>query len=972
MKKENNKTEYLADLNEEQLKAVTFGEGPLLIIAGAGTGKTTVITRRIAYLIEKKKLKPEEILGVTFTDKAAEEMEERVDKLLPYGYLDLWISTFHSFAQRILQEHGLDIGIPTNFKVLDQTAAWLLIRQNLEEFHLDYYKPLGNPTKFIHALIEHFARCKDQGIYPEDYLQYASKIKKKSKNSDIDELETKRIQEVARAYQTYQKILLENNALDFGDLINYTLKLFQKRPKILKKYQNQFKYILVDEFQDTNWAQYELVKLLAKPRNNITVCADDDQAVYRWRGASFNNVIRFKKDYPKAKEIFLVKNYRSTQDILNLAYKFIQLNNPDRLEYQLKKQKEEKGEGDIKIISKQLIAQTKEKGIIEHLHFKTLEEEVRGVVDKIEELYKKGIANSFSDFAILVRSNNAATPFSKELERRGIPYQFLASRGLYLQPVILDTISYFKLLDNYHENSAVFRILNSPVLNIPAEEIAKITHKSKIKAQSIYETLKEIKQFSDITSETKDKVKKFLGIIKKHTELARSKNVSAIFVYFLNDTGYLSYLVKNNRYKEIKLLSQFFDKIKEFEQSQTEPTLKNFIELLNMELESGETGVLEFDIEEGPETVKIMTVHSAKGLEFKYVFLVNLVDKRFPTIERKEPIEIPEDLIKDILPQGDYHLQEERRLFYVGITRAKRGVFFTSAENYGGTRKKKPSRFLYELGILKNQTSPKQKPLFTISKPQKVSSKEKIILPPYFSYTQIAAFQKCPLQYKFAHILAVPRAGSATLSFGKTIHNTLFRFVKEYTQNKQISLDLLYQIYNEEWIDEWYESQTHKEEYYKLGKNSLKLFFDRFQQKSPKIKEINGKPALELPFKLKIGEFIIIGKIDRIDELPDKTIEIVDYKTGNPKEKLNTEEKEQLLIYQLAAEEVLNLSPSKLTYYYLDADKELTFPPIQEKEKFKQKILEILKSIQESNFEPTPGYHCKYCDFKHICEFRKE
>lgn len=980
VKRNADKIKYLADLNEEQLEAVTFGSGPLLIVAGAGTGKTTVITRRIAYLIEQNNLKPEEILGVTFTDKAAEEMEERVDKLLPYGYLDLWISTFHSFAQRILQEHGLDIGLPTNFKVLDQTSAWLLVRKNLDRFNLNYYQPLGNPTKFIHALIEHFARCKDQGIYPEDYLQYVLKIEKQKRNSEIDEQEVQRIKEVAKAYQTYQEILLENNVLDFGDLINYTLTLFKKRPKILKKYQNQFKYILVDEFQDTNWAQYELIKLLAAPKNNLTVCADDDQSIYRWRGASFNNVLRFKEDFPKAKEVILVKNYRSTQNILDLAYKFIQLNNPNRLEYQLNQVKEitERAKklgvrlDKFKNINKKLIAQTKEKGIIEHLHFKTLEEEARGVVDKIEELYKKSLAESFSDFAILIRSNNAATPFSKELERRGIPYQFLASRGLYLQPIILDVISYLKLLDNYHESSAVFRILNSPILNIPSEEIAKIAYESRKKAQSIYETLKEIKELSGISTETKNKIENFLKIVKKHTELAKTKSVSTIFLAFIKDLNYLAYLVKNNKHKEIKLLSQFFEKIKEFEQNQPEPDLKNFMEILNMELESGETGALNFDIEEGPETVKIMTIHSAKGLEFKYVFLVNLVDKRFPTIERKDPIEIPEELIKDILPEGDYHLQEERRLFYVGITRAKRGVFFTSAENYGGTRKKKPSRFLYELGILAEEPKVEQQPLFVLTKTHTPSSQTKLSLPPYFSYTQLAAFEKCPLQYKFAHILKIPRAGSATLSFGKTMHNTLLRFMKNWHQNQTLTLNDLLKIYKEEWIDEWYESPRHKESYYQKGIDSLTKFFEKLKQKNPKIKIINGILALELPFSLKIGDYIIKGKIDRIDETIDGNIEIIDYKTGNPpKGNLSKDDKEQLLIYQIAAEEVLNLIPKKLTYYYLDASEEFSFEPLPKKEEFKEKIIQEIKQIEQSNFEPTPGFHCKFCDFKDICEFRQ-
>ncbi|MEK9153310.1 MAG: UvrD-helicase domain-containing protein, partial [Patescibacteria group bacterium] len=244
------------NLNKEQKEAIMFGEGPLLIVAGAGTGKTTVITERIAGLIERGLAKPEEILAVTFTEKAAAEMEDRVDRLLPFGYHELWISTFHAFCERVLRENGLDIGLPTNFKLVDTTAAWLLMRQNLDKFALDYYRPLGNPLKFIHALLGHFSRCKDQMIYPPDYLKYADELK--SNLTDLPEgAEEERVKEIAGAYHTYQKILLDNSLLDFGDLINYCLQLFQKRPAILEKYRARFKYILVDEFQDTNWAQYE-------------------------------------------------------------------------------------------------------------------------------------------------------------------------------------------------------------------------------------------------------------------------------------------------------------------------------------------------------------------------------------------------------------------------------------------------------------------------------------------------------------------------------------------------------------------------------------------------------------------------------------------------------------------------------------------------------------------------------------------
>ncbi|HLA25993.1 MAG TPA: UvrD-helicase domain-containing protein, partial [Patescibacteria group bacterium] len=355
----------LESLNKEQKEAVVHENGPLLIIAGAGTGKTTVITRRIAWLILEKKIKPDEILALTFTEKASAEMEERVDRLLPYGYVDLWISTFHGFAEKILRLHGLDIGLPTNFRVLSDTEQWYLVRKNLDKFNLDYYRPLGNPTKFIHALLKHFSRAKDEEISPEEYLKYAEELKlNQDTDGESDILEIKRLEEVANAYHIYQKILLENNALDFGDLINYVLKLFKIRHNILDNYRRQFKYILVDEFQDTNWAQYELVKLLAEPNNNLTVVGDDDQSIYKFRGASISNILTFKKDFQKSRDILLTENYRSTQNILDLSYGFIQQNNPNRLEARMN---EKKSNGGLENISKKLAAQTKESGIIEYI-----------------------------------------------------------------------------------------------------------------------------------------------------------------------------------------------------------------------------------------------------------------------------------------------------------------------------------------------------------------------------------------------------------------------------------------------------------------------------------------------------------------------------------------------------------------------------------------------------------------------------
>ncbi|XOB40902.1 MAG: ATP-dependent helicase [Candidatus Nealsonbacteria bacterium] len=968
------------NLNQQQKQAVTHDKGPLLIVAGAGTGKTTVITKRIAYLIEQKKAKPEEVLAVTFTDKAAGEMEERVDRLLPYGYVDLWISTFHSFCERVLRDHALDIGLPTDFKLMDPVAAWMLIRQNLEKLDLNYYRPLGNQTKFVYALISHFSRCKDQGVYPQDYLKYADSLK--TNLTDLKESqETERLKEVAAAYHVYQRLLLENNSLDFGDLINYCLKLFQDRPLILDKFRKKFKYILVDEFQDTNWAQYELIKLLALPDNNITVCADDDQSIYRFRGASYNNIIQFKKNFPKTKEIFLIENYRSVQSILDLSYKFIKANDPNRLEY-------------VSKIDKKLKAAKTGKGIIEHLHFKDLYEETQGVINKIAEIAKENKDVSFSDFVILVRANDHANAFTRALERANFPYQFLASRGLYSKPVILDIISYFKLLDNYHESSALYRILNLPFFNIPAQDIAKINQYARRKTKSLYEALNELPVIFGISPSAGQAMSLVLNLIQKHTELAKNKNVSEVLVLFLKDSGYLKYLSNKESKQELDLINQFYQKIKNFEEANINASLKNFMESLNMELESGEQGKLNFDPEQGPDMVRVMTIHSAKGLEFKYVFLVNLVDRRFPTSERREPIEIPANLIKDIIPKGDIHLEEERRLCYVAMTRAKERLFLTSADNYGGVRKKKPSRFLMEMGFIKKGDELAARAVNTVAlRKQRRKTIAPLNLPSHLSFSQLAAFSNCPLQYKFAHVLRVPVRGRAVFSFGKTMHNTLYNFVKlidrgknavqsdlfgsdkqakQKTAKKVLNLPALIKLYEKNWIDDWYESKNQKQEYYKLGQKIIKDFYEKFIQEEPKILRINENPALEVSFRFKVSGNTLIGKIDRIDETKDG-IEIIDYKTGKYKEKLSLENKQQLLIYQIAAEQSLGLKPVKLSYYYLQEGKKTSFlGSEQDKERQKQEIIAMAEKIKSSSFDANPGWNCKFCDFKDICNYAQK
>lgn len=995
-------TELLKDLNKEQKQAVMHENGPLLIVAGAGTGKTTVITRRIAYLILEKKVRPDRILAMTFTEKAAGEMEERVDKMMPMGYVDLWISTFHSFCEKILQNHALDIGLPSSFKILDQTAQWVMVKENLDKFNLDYYKPLGNPTKFIHALISHFSKCKDEEIYPENYLEYAEKLKLDSDSAfslkdleidstnkltkkEIEQLKTqeiKRIEEAANAYHVYQNLLLERDSLDFGDLINYTLKLFKERPIILERYRQQFEYILVDEFQDTNWAQYALIKLLAHPKNNLTVVGDDDQSIYKFRGASISNIMQFKDDFKKSKEIVIAANYRSKQNLLDLSHKFIMQNNPDRLEIKLK-------------INKKLKAHAKDKGVIEHLHGRTLEDEVNLVIKKILDLKKKDKDCSWNDFAILVRANDQANIYNQALKLNNIPYQFLASRGLYYKPVIMDVIAYLKLLDNYHENAQVYRVLNFPFFKFSHEDISKLTQQAYKSGVSIYEILKNPSMVYGLSAETKAEIDKLMSFISKHTSLVKEKTMQELFVEIVKDIGYERHLLKKGNLESeeaIGYLNQFSKKIKDFQERAEDCRLRDFMQALELELEAGDQGALKFDIEAGPDMVRVMTVHGAKGLEFKYVFIVNLVDRRFPTDSRKDQIEIPLALVKEMLPEGDFHIQEERRLFYVGMTRAKNSLFLTSGQDYGGQRRKKISRFLIELeeaGFkLSEEAFSIQHSALSNKQEAEKAEKPKYALPQRFSYSQIAAFTNCPYQYKLGNILKIPIRGKHVFSFGKTMHNTLHKFIQLYRdrlvekqkdlfgqanpkeKKLKVSLNELYDIYEDNWIDEWYKNKQEKEKYKKMGKESLKIFYNAFEKELPMV------IGLEQDFNAKIGNASFYGRIDRIDLLDDKTVRIIDYKTGKSKDakKLDADDKMQLLIYQIGVQEALNMKPKQLTFYYLNDCKEVNFLGSDDEiKKLKEKIIGIVKQISESDFSAKPknGKNtCEFCDFKEICEYR--
>lgn len=967
--------DYLAGLNPAQRQAVEHGSGPLLIVAGAGTGKTTVLVNRLLHLIMSGQAKPEQILLTTFTEKAAGEMEERADRLLPYGYTDLWIQTFHGLGERLLRQHGLDIGLPTDFKLLNETGQWVLLRKNLDRLQLNYYRPLGNETKFLRDLVKHFSHLKDEDILPDDYLKYVDSLDL-SDAGEPEQLEVARLKELAQAYQTYNQLLLDNSCLDFGDLISYTLRLFQQRPNILQQYRQQFKFILVDEFQDTNWAQYELIKLLAAPDNNLTVVGDDDQSIYKFRGASLANILQFKDDFPQAQEIVLTDNYRSGQPILDQAYQSIQKNNPDRLEDKLK-------------INKRLVAASQTTGSVEVWPLATESEEVVAIVDYIKEEYQKDPETKWSDFAILIRSNRDADKFINELGRQKIPCQFMSLRGLYYKPIVLDCLAYFKLLDNYHESAALYRVLNSRPFALSPADLVELAALARRKSWSLFEAAQNNVLATKISSAGRPVIDKLLKLVTTQSLSATQQAPSRLFVDFVYQSGLLAGLDQEVDGAIFHYLNQLYKKMKAFEDGGNDLRLKDFVDLMDMEMEAGETGSLSLPMEDD-DLVRIMTIHSAKGLEFRYVFLPDLVDKRFPTIKRGDSLPVPDGLIAEPAGSGDIHLAEERRLFYVAVTRAKEKLILAYARDYGGARDKRPSVFLSELGLTDNQVERQLDSARVFELVREVEAlknpTEELVLPApliavnKFSFSQFEGYGNCPLQYKFSFVLRVPVPEKGTMVYGRLMHRCLYELFAPCLLTEQ-PVDLFGQataqpkvdwsgflaIYHKNWTDEGYASAADREKYRLLGQQSLKLAWQKVEN--------DGWPtvlALEKKFVWKTARFTLGGTIDRVDQLADGTVEIIDYKTGNPKDKLDYQAKRQLMIYQLAVEAVFGWRVGKLTFYYLNNGQTLSFTAKPtDLDKVQQEVAIEVEAIRQGLFPAKPSQLCAYCDFRSICQFRQ-
>jgi DNA helicase-2/ATP-dependent DNA helicase PcrA len=1031
-------------LNEKQKQAVEHKEGPLLIIAGAGTGKTMVITQRVIHIMRSKWAKPSEILALTFTEKAAEEMVERIDIEMEYGYEEPWVSTFHAFCDRVLKENGHYIGLDTNFSLMTQAQSYIFMRKHLFDFPLDIFRPQGNPTQFISDLIRHFSRLQDEDCSPKDYLDFVEALpikteKEKQRYAELNEL--------AKTYEMYSKFKIEESKLDFGDLITLTLKLLRERPTVLRKYQDQFKYILVDEFQDTNYTQNILVNTLVLGKDyknerdlarNLTVVGDDDQAIYKFRGAAISNILQFKERYPDAKEIVLTQNYRSRQEILDSAYRLIKHNDPHRLEVTEnidKKLVESKvfdksDEDAVNLVvagSDNAEAEWVAEEILRLSGHKDVEVESEGSLAFDESgqssLIGKKDSDSekefnFSDFAILTRSNAQSDIFVQTLRYYGIPYKLGGQRGLYTREEIQNLISFLKILVDYTDGIAMYDLLSMDIWGISSREFVELNRLAREEHVSLFEKLEELWEvklgedeweIEQLDVEEKNIVKKILSPVSISSisdfllildnglkMMQKNKSIGEILYHFVTESGYIQYLLDNesneNLFK-VSNIAKFFDLIKEFEKNNPQTNIYEFLDYLDYSIRVGDSPTVDQTDFDDFDGVNILTVHSAKGLEFPVVFMCNLVSNRFPTRNMSDRIPIPDELIKESISEDldsrQEHIQEERRLFYVGSTRAQEKLYLTAAHYYGDAkRRKKPSIFLYEIldqDVDKSFSKPDiggtqesaQERLSHYKGEDDIleTDMQDIDTTKRVSYSQLNTYEDCPKKYKYAYVLRVPSKAHASLSFGTTIHNALKDFYTLHKESKEglegivekPDEEKLLELYDMHWVSRGYDSKDHEKKRKKSGEKMLKEYYKNLYSE-------DQKPyRLEESFSVHVDDSVFVGKIDRIDIVDDSKekleVEIIDYKTGKVKNEANIKKDLQLPLYALFAEEKLGLKVVSAKYVFVEHSEVVEVDVSKEKkDKAREKVVEIIEEIKKQNFAPTPGYLCRYCDYNTVCE----
>jgi DNA helicase-2/ATP-dependent DNA helicase PcrA len=1002
-------TARAAELNPQQRAAVEHGEGPLLVVAGAGTGKTRVITERIRHLLETDPNLPgEAIAALTFTEKAAAEMKYRVKRAVGQRAEGVFLGTFHSFCTNLLVENDPEL------QPIEEVDHWILLRKNLPVLQLERYRKISEPGKFLSDFVKFFSRCQDELVTPERYEQYVEGLAARyarerarlaEEESALREEEVARQREIARAYRASDRLLREGKRLTFGMQLSDAVRALEGDPALLERMRRRFRYILVDEFQDTNVAQLELLWLLARHGGlapggggNIVAVGDDAQAIYRFRGASFGSFTIFLEKFAgtargdgAAAARFvqpLTDNYRSTARILRVAGQVTRYLEHSPL-----------------VPEKELAAHKPAGEAVRIVELGSTREEAQWIASEIERLHDAGLR--WRSFAALYRIHAHRDALVAALEERGIPF-VIRNLSILSHRLVRDVVAYLRLIVKPSDDLSCARVLAAPAWELQPSDLMRLVERAAKARKPLWETLREAQSELRFAAAKGDTDELAAGI-EALREQAKKRTATELFEALAEWLELSTVPAGDRRY--VDRLARF---VREWQAKSADPLQRTGTRLaeLMQYLEYFEQAGGQIELEQdADDAVQLMTVHAAKGLEFDHVFVLRLTRNAFPTSARANVLDFPEALMKEELPETDFHTQEERRLFYVALTRARERLTLTTVVH----PRSKPSIFLEDIlsapQLAREQVvrqsaprvpsappatraavaggAPAEVALFTEARHDsrvysRIAEWAAKYRPPVFeplqlSVSAIETYRTCPQKHLFSYVWGLRGGPHGAMTFGNVMHTTIREFLGALRKGRPLPpFEEVEAIFRREWSSAGFEDRYQEECYQRDGLEQLRAFHARCLEAPPEILAQEKAFAVELEHNVQVT-----GRMDQINSMgplpgphPNSSpgpaalgdVEIVDYKTGKPKTDLQARKDLQLGIYALAAQEALELNPARLVYYNLQ-NNERVESAREEKQlgEVRGTIQETAANIRAREFPARPGYWCKSCDYRPLC-----
>jgi DNA helicase-2/ATP-dependent DNA helicase PcrA len=950
------------------------------VLAGPGTGKTEVLTRRIAWLIATRRAAPSEILALTFTDRAADEMQERVDVLVPYGRADTAIHTFHAFGDRLIRDHGHELGLDPSARVVSRPEAIVLLREHLFDLGLDRYLPLADPTRFLGSLIDLFQRAKDEGIEPAEYAAYAAELAAgadavlRTAGTDEERAIARQLAdeadgqaELARAFERYRALMTERALIDFGDQVSLALRLLRQRPSVAGEVTRRFRYVLVDEFQDMNPIQLELVREMAIHRN-LTVVGDDDQAIYAFRGAAVETMAMLGVAYPNIKRVVLRRNYRSRAPILTAARRLILHNDPARLEAQ---------EG----VSKELVAhrRTGRSQPVRHVGFEDGTQEADWVAADTARRIATGEAPR--DLCVLVRTNGEIDRFVERLVAHGVPVRAGGAARLLAHPDTRELMALLRAIVDPGSSTDLYLVAAGAPYGLGGQDLTTILESARRRHRSLWSVLCELVEqpgLLRISADARRTLERLVSDLRAAIDDSHRRPGPEVLYRHLRRSGRYASLVDAARDGDdvpLRRVGTFFEWIRDQAQLLADPRLPVIVPHLRALLESADDPAADDGAE--ADAVSVMTVHKAKGLEFRVVFLCGMSEGRFPVRGRRDRLALPEPLSRRPGIE-EVAWAEERRLCYVAMTRARDELVLTSAGASGsGGRRRRPSPFVGEAldrePLATPRTSDSIDPLAVLGAlgrepepPVAVARSTPTRTPLSLSYTQIDDYVSCPLRYRLRHRIGVPTPPHHARTLGTALHQAAAAYHQSRLRGRALDEAGVLEVFGIHWQSEGFLSRHHEEARFAAGQRALQRFV------ATSLEDGRHVTHVERSFAVRIGADSVRGRYDRVDSSVDGPV-IVDYKSSDVRDPRRASERArdslQLQLYALAWQAETGELPAALELHFVDSGLVgRVVPDDRRLDRARKTLSQAADGIRGAQFEarPTP-MACGFCPYRDIC-----